>query len=138
MLSHCLRRLPNFTPSMGLNASCFLVLKKTHHPGYHSPASSSHTHLYRHRKRWASVTDVGPTLFQHWFNTPCLLCLDITGLEQFWASVNVRQWWDTYGSLAIRLIKCPHILRIVPLPRTYTRRSANVRPVLQTVSEHIY
>ena len=29
MLGHCLRRLPNFNPSMGLNASCFLVRKKT-------------------------------------------------------------------------------------------------------------
>ena len=112
MLGHCLRRLPNFNPSMGLNASCFLVLKKhlpVISPAYHLPASSGHTHLHRHRKRWASVTDVGAALNKHWFNASCLLCLAITGLEQFGASVNVRQWWDSYGSPAIRLIKCPYI-----------------------------
>ena len=80
-------------------------------PGIWLPASSSHTHLHRHRKRWASVTDVGPKLVQYWFNASCLLCLAIAiiGLEQFWASVNVRQWWDSYGSLARRLIKCLYI-----------------------------
>ena len=35
----------------------------------------------------------------------------------------------------IRLIKCPHILRIVPLPKIYMRRSANVRPASRTVSQ---
>ena len=77
MLGHCLRRLPNFYPSMGLNASCFLVLKKTlasHITPYHLPASSGHTHLHRHHKRRASVTDVGPALIQDWFNASCLLC----------------------------------------------------------------
>ena len=104
MLGHCLQRLPNFNPSMGLKASCFLVVRKhlpVKSPAYHSLASSGHTHLHRHRKRWASVTDAGPTLIQHWFNASCLLCLTIIGLEQFRASVNVRQWWDSYGSLAI-------------------------------------
>ena len=37
-----------------------------------STASSSHTHWWqRHCKRWASVTDVGPALNQHWFNASC-------------------------------------------------------------------
>ena len=37
----------------------------------------------------------------------------------------------------IRLIKCPHILRIVPLSKIiYMRLSANVRPASQTVSQH--
>ena len=103
--------------------------------------SSGHTHLHRHRKHWASVTDVRPTLTQHWFNASCLLRSAIIGLEQFGASVNVRQWWDSYGSLAIRLIKCPYIAYraspLWPLSKTYTRRSANVRPALQTVSKHI-
>ena len=30
------------------------------------------------------------------------------------------------------------ILRSVPLPKPCTRRSANARPALQTVSEHLY
>ena len=35
------------------------------------------------------------------------------------------------------LIKCPHIVRIVPLPKIlYMRLSANVRPASQTVSQH--
>ena len=70
-----------------------------YHPAYHSPASFSHTLLYRHRKRWASVTYVGPAIIQHCFNAYCLLCLAIIGLEHCWASVNVRQWWDSDGSL---------------------------------------
>ena len=137
MMDQCLRRLPNFNPSMGLNASCFLVPKKntsqSYHPAYHSPASS---HWHRHRKRWASITDVGPALIQHWFNALCLLCLAIIGLEQCWASVNVGQWWDSDGSLytwsSARII----MLCIVPLPKIYMRRSANVRPASQTVSQH--
>ena len=76
---------------MGLNASCFFksvvfwCVKKLatftshYHPAYHSPASFSHTHWLRHRKRWASVTDVGPAIIQHWFKAPCLA---IIGLEQ--------------------------------------------------------
>ena len=90
--------------------------------------SSGHTHLHRYRKRWASVRDVGPALIQHWFNASCLLCLAIIGLEQFWASVNVRQWWDSYGSLAIGLIKCPYIAyRASPLSLKHTR---GVQPML--------
>ena len=79
MLGHCLRRLPNFNPSMGLNASCFFGAWKNTCQSYRPhitchAASSGHTHLHRHRKRWASVTDVGPALIQHWFNALCLLC----------------------------------------------------------------
>ena len=40
----------------------------SYHPVYHSPASFSHTLWHRHRKRWASVTEVGPAIIQHWFN----------------------------------------------------------------------
>ena len=127
-------------PSMGLNASCFFGAQKntcqSYHPAYHSPVSFSHTLWHWHRKRWASVTDVGLAIIQHWFNAYCLLCLAIIGLEHCWASVNVRQWWDSDGSLAIRLIKCPHILRIVPLPKIYIRLSANVRQTWQTVSQN--
>ena len=80
----------------------FLVRKKTlASHGISLPASFSHTHWHRDRKRWAGVTDVGPAL--HWFDA---LCLAIIGLEQCWASVNVRQWWDSDDSL----IKCPRIL----------------------------
>ena len=65
-------------PSMGLNASCFFGAQKntcqSYHPAYHSPASFSHTHWHRHRKRWASVTDVVSAKNRHWFNAQCLLC----------------------------------------------------------------
>ena len=88
---------------MGLNASCFFWCIKnncqSYHPAYHSPVSFSHTHWHRHRKRWASITDVGPAINQHWFNASCLLCLAIIGLEHCWASVNVRQWLDSDGCL---------------------------------------
>ena len=82
----------------------FLVRKKTPSPVftshispriYHSTASFSHTHWHPHRKRWASVTD------QHWFDALCWLCLAITGLEQCWVSVSVRQWWYSDGNLCI-------------------------------------
>ena len=66
-------------PIMGLNASCFFSAQKknicqSYHPAYHSPVSFRHTLWHRHRKRWASVTDVGSTIIQHWFNAYCLLC----------------------------------------------------------------
>ena len=43
-------------------------------------------------KSWASKN---PTLVQ------CLvfMCLAIIGLEHCWASFNVKQWWDSDGSL---------------------------------------
>ena len=91
MLCRCLRRSPNFNPSMGSNASCFICCIKKHL----SPSTVSHTHWHPHRKRWASITAVEPALIQHWFNVSCLLCLAIIGLELCWASVNVRQWWDS-------------------------------------------
>ena len=79
-------------PSMGLNASCFFGVQKNtcqpYHPAYHSPVSFSHTLWHRHRKRWASVTDVGPAIIQHWFNAYCLVCLANIGLEHCWASFN--------------------------------------------------
>ena len=34
-------------------------------PACHSPVSFSYTLWHRHRKRWASVTDVGPAKIQH-------------------------------------------------------------------------
>ena len=47
MLRHCLRRLPNFNPSMGLNASCFFVRKKTLYLPVRSPGISLwHLTLY--------------------------------------------------------------------------------------------
>ena len=81
----------------------FLVRKKhlpvIYHPAYHSPASFSHTLWHRHRKRWASVTEAGPAIIQHWFNAKCFMCLSIIGLEHCWVSFNARQWWDSDGSL---------------------------------------
>ena len=71
MLGHCLRRLPNFNPSMGLNASCFWCIRK-HLPvispgiglslaGFiqsHALAPASQAVGQRYR-RWASIN---PTL----------------------------------------------------------------------------
>ena len=110
-------------------------LHQSYHPAYHSPASFSHTHWHRHRQRnhWAIVADVWPALNQHWFNASYWLCLAFTGLGQCWASVNVRQWWDSDDSL-YALSSPRFILRIVFLPKTYTRHSANVRPASQRVS----
>ena len=129
MLVHCLRGLPNFNPSMGLNASCFFVRKKT--------LATFTSHITRHithqlhsvtrigtriaRKRWAIVW---PALNQHWFNASSWLCLDITGLEQCWAIV--RQWQS--NALSSPLMYCVLCLS------TKHWRSANIRPASQTVS----
>ena len=48
MLGHCLRRLPNFNPSMGLDASCFFVRKKT-----------LASHITRISRQLHSVTRIG-------------------------------------------------------------------------------
>ena len=83
MLSHCLGRLSNFNwyvayinQSMGLNASCFIGGKKTLASHitwhvtrqFHSVTRQGHTLWHRHRKRWASITDVWLAKIQHWFN----------------------------------------------------------------------
>ena len=139
MLGHCLRRFPNFNPTMGWNASCFLAREKHLPP---SPVISallasfiqSQHWWHWHRKQCASVTYVGPALNQHWFKASCWLCLAINGLEQYWATV-----CESDGSIGLYiayLINCSHMLGIVPLPYTCTRRSANVRPALQMVSQH--
>ena len=76
-------------------------LHQSYHPAFHTPASFSHTHWQRHEhcKRWAIVADIWPALNQHCFNASCW-----TGLEQCSASVSVRQWWDSDGSLLILFI----------------------------------
>ena len=133
MVGHCLRRLPNFNPSNG--CLFFLVLKKTLpviSPGI-SLVSFSHTLWHRHRKQWASVTDVGPALKHYWFNAPCLLCLAIIGLEQCWASVSL----SVETQMAVYTPNQVHAYIAYPAsPRIYMRRSANVRPASQTVSQH--
>ena len=88
---------PTFNPSMPFAFSCI----KKHLPPSpviwhttHQLHSVTHIGTRIARKRWAIVW---PALNQHWLNASSWLCLDITGLEQCWASV--RQWWDADGSL---------------------------------------
>ena len=90
-------------PSMGLNASCFLVRKK--HLPVISPGISLPSFIQSHalapasqavRQRYRSCPSNNPTLVQ------CLVfyvLIAIIGLEHCWASFNVRQWWDSDGSL---------------------------------------
>ena len=65
------------------NVSCFVSFIQSQH------------WWQRHRKRWASVTDVGPALIQHWINATCF---HWTG-KILNHHVNVRQWWESDGRL---------------------------------------
>ena len=87
MLGHCLRRSPNFNPSMGLNASCFLVLKKT--PASHITRISLASFIRSHAFAPASQT-VGQRYRR-------------------WASINQKIGSMLRACCAIRLIKCPYI-----------------------------
>ena len=80
------------------------------------------------RKQWAIVWPAsnqcfGPAVLRyHWTGTMLGECKTVVGLR-----------WQ---SNALSSPKSPHILRIVSLPKTYTRRSANIRPASQAVSQH--
>ena len=47
--------------------------------------------------RWANIN---PTMVQ---------CFVLAVHSHHWTGTILGQWWDSYGSLAIRLIKCPYI-----------------------------
>ena len=103
------KHLPGISP--GISLTSFIQSHAL------APASQAVGQRYR---RWVSNN---PTLVQ---------CLVLAVLSYNWtghckASVNVVGLrWHFIG-----LIRCPHILRIVPLPKIYMMLSANVRPASQ-------
>ena len=123
---------PVFTRSC-FNVSCFVSFIQSH--ALVAAASQAVGQRYR---CWASIK--------------CFVLCAFTGQETYWAiacdagptlnhHVNVSggKWWTVVeiGRLIKHVnIKGWHIIGIAPLPLTCTRRSANVRPASQTVSQH--
>ena len=137
MLGHCLGRLSNFNcyvyqPKHGIECLLSFWCVKKHLPVImtrislpsfiqsHALAPASQAVGRRYRS-WASND---PTLVQ---------CLVFYVLSYHWTGGGTQMAVYT----CIRLIKCPHILRIVPLSKIiYMRLSTNVRSASQTVSQH--